>query len=155
MLLSSPLYCKPKLQVTCQLSWNFREVYRSAPTWIESRRPRINAIEKQLVAYPRDLTLRIVAATTGGLYAHAADREQLEAIYQRLDQLETRKAQTITHRPRRDVYWWPLALGLVVSLLMQMVQLGVERFGPRSQPRRPSPNQEQVGVRLSRAAETP
>jgi Ca-activated chloride channel family protein len=90
-------------------------------------------------------TLKKVAATTGGLYAHAADEEQLQAIYQRLDQLETRKAQTITHRPRRDVYWWPLAAGLVVSLLMQMLRLVVDLSGSRSHPRRLSPNQSEEG----------
>jgi Ca-activated chloride channel homolog len=90
-------------------------------------------------------TLRNVAATTGGLYAHATDGEELQSIYQRLDQLETRKAQTITHRPRRDVYWWPLVLGLAVSLLVQMVQLAMNHSGLRSKSRRPSPNQERQG----------
>lgn len=63
-------------------------------------------------------TLKNVATTTGGLYSHATDREQLGAIYQRIDQLESRKAQTISHRPRRDVYWWFLAAALIVSMLV-------------------------------------
>lgn len=63
-------------------------------------------------------TLKNVATETGGLYAHAADTKQLDEIYGRLDKLETRKAQTITHRPRRDVYWWPLAVGLGISMLL-------------------------------------
>lgn len=67
--------------------------------------------------------LKNVAATTGGLYSHAADRGQLDAIYKKLDGLETRKAQTITHRPRRDVFWWPLAAGFIISLLQQALQL--------------------------------
>jgi Ca-activated chloride channel family protein len=70
-------------------------------------------------------TLKQVASLTGGLYSHAANRDQLEAIYRQLDQLETREAQTISHRPRRDVYWWPLAVGLLVSLVQQAVQLGL------------------------------
>lgn len=68
-------------------------------------------------------TLKQVASTTGGRYAHAADTRQLDDIYSQLDQLETRKAQTISHRPRRDVYWWPLAAALVVSMLLHVVQL--------------------------------
>jgi Ca-activated chloride channel family protein len=68
-------------------------------------------------------TLKQVASTTGGLYAHAADTKQLDEIYSRLDKLETRKAQTISYRPRRDVYWWPLAAALVVSMLLHAVQL--------------------------------
>ncbi|MFV8819896.1 VWA domain-containing protein [Haliea sp. E17] len=61
-------------------------------------------------------TLQQVASATGGIYSHATDRSQLQAIYDQLDQLETRKVQTISHRPRRDVYWWPLAAALVVSM---------------------------------------
>ncbi|MGC4075033.1 MAG: VWA domain-containing protein [Nibricoccus sp.] len=68
-------------------------------------------------------TLRAVAETTGGLYAHAGDSTQLEAIYQKLDALETRMAQTISRRPRRDVFWWPLVLGLAVTWLQHSVQL--------------------------------
>jgi len=69
-------------------------------------------------------TLKQVATETGGLYAHAADTKELDEIYSRLDKLETRKAQTLTHRPRRDVYWWPLAAGLMVSMLQQALGLG-------------------------------
>lgn len=67
-------------------------------------------------------TLKQVASTTGGLYSHASDRGELEAIYKKLDELETRQAQTISHRPRRDVYWWPLAVGLLVSILQHAWQ---------------------------------
>jgi Ca-activated chloride channel family protein len=72
--------------------------------------------------------LKNVATTTGGLYAHADDQKQLQAIYHQLDQLETRKVQTITHHPRRDVFWWPLAAALLISLLQQAIQLVINRF---------------------------
>ena len=62
-------------------------------------------------------TLKNVASITGGIYAHAADRGQLDEIYRKLDAIETQKAETITHRPRRDVYWWPLAVALVITAL--------------------------------------
>jgi Ca-activated chloride channel family protein len=75
-------------------------------------------------------TLKEIAADTGGLYSQANDRNQLEEIYRRLDRLETRKAQTISHRPRRDVYWWVLGAGLVVSMLQQGLQLAL--FGLQS-----------------------
>ena len=70
--------------------------------------------------------LKDVSATTGGLYSHAGDRKQLEEIYEKLDQLETRKADTISHRPRRDVYWWPLVAGLAISMLQHGLQLALE-----------------------------
>lgn len=71
--------------------------------------------------------LKQVAATTGGIYAHAADRSQLDEIYRRLDSIETHSAQTVSHRPRRDVYWWPLAIGLGVTVLQHMLELILNR----------------------------
>jgi Ca-activated chloride channel family protein len=61
-------------------------------------------------------TLKTVAGTTGGLYSFAADREQLDAVYKRLDALQSHKAQTVSYRPRHDVYYWPLGVGLVLTL---------------------------------------
>ena len=77
-------------------------------------------------------TLKAVATTCGGTYAHAADRDQLDDIYHKIDALETRQAETISHRPRRDIYWWPLAIGLGVSLLQQTLQLAMHRPRPSS-----------------------
>jgi Ca-activated chloride channel homolog len=76
-------------------------------------------------------TLKNVAAETGGLYSFAADRPELDAIYKRLDQIETHQATTISHRPRRDIYYWPLAVALLVSFGQHALQLLLTR------PRRP------------------
>lgn len=84
--------------------------------------------------------LKNVSATTGGIYAHAGERAQLEAIYRKLDELETHQAQVITHRPRRDIYWWPLAAAMVVSVLQQLVQLWSHaRNSARARAFKPSP----------------
>jgi Ca-activated chloride channel family protein len=77
-------------------------------------------------------TLKNVAAATGGMYAHAADRDQLAAIYRQLDALETHKEETVSHRPRRDVFWWPLAVGLAITSLQQALSLIVSRVRERS-----------------------
>ena len=94
--------------------------------------------------------LKQVAAETGGIYSHAEDQKQLEAIYHQLDQLETRKAQTVSHRPRRDVYWWLLAAGLAVSFLQALLQvIFVRSLGPASNsknPNRPNIKQEAAGL---------
>lgn len=76
-------------------------------------------------------TLKAVATTTGGLYSFAADQKQLSAIYRQLDELHPRQAQTITHRPRRDVYYWPLAIGFVVTLLQHTLNLLATLFRER------------------------
>jgi len=76
-------------------------------------------------------TLKEVATATGGLYAHAADGRQLSEIYDRLDKLETHKTQTVSRHPRRDVYWWPLAAALAVSLVLHAVRLVTGTAGHR------------------------
>lgn len=59
-------------------------------------------------------TLKAVATSTGGRYFFAADREQLNTIYTELDRIETRKIETVSYRPRRDLFHWPLAVMLFV-----------------------------------------
>jgi Ca-activated chloride channel family protein len=64
-----------------------------------------------------EVVLRQVAATTEGTYSHAGNRAELEEIYRRLDALPTQPAPTIIHRPRRDLFVWPLAIGFLFSLV--------------------------------------
>ena len=61
--------------------------------------------------------LKEVASTADGNYFYAANREELEGIYEKLDELETRQVKTISHRPRHDLYHWVLLLALVVSVV--------------------------------------
>ncbi len=60
-------------------------------------------------------TLKAVAATTGGRYAHANDQAALADIYAQLDGLRTREVQTVSHRPRRELFHWPLGVGVLLS----------------------------------------
>jgi len=73
--------------------------------------------------------LRNVAQTTkGGDFFRALNRDELQGIYQRLDEIETRDVNTVSHRPRHDLYYWPLALALVVSLVHQAWQIVFDRM---------------------------
>jgi Ca-activated chloride channel family protein len=63
--------------------------------------------------------LNDVAKITGGRYFHADDRLELEQIYAELDRLDTREIQTISHQPRRDLYYWPLGAFLLLGLMYQ------------------------------------
>lgn len=60
--------------------------------------------------------LRTVSQSTRGEYFLAMNRQELQGVYQRLDEVETREVQTISHRPRRDLYFWPLAAALLCTL---------------------------------------
>jgi Ca-activated chloride channel homolog len=74
-------------------------------------------------------TLKAVAATTGGRYSHANDRAALAEIYGQLDALRTREVQTVSHRPRHDLFRWPLGAGLLFSLAYHLAW--AMRTGPR------------------------
>lgn len=64
-----------------------------------------------------EVTLQAVAEATGGEYFHADDRSQLERIYQVLDQLNPKQVETRSYRPEREVYFWPLGVAVILSLL--------------------------------------
>ncbi len=82
-------------------------------------------------------TLKSVASVTGGNYYFAADREKLEGIYAEIDKLGEREVQTQSYRPRIDLFYWPLGLFLLLSLLSGVVRIvkefktagGVKRHG--------------------------
>jgi Ca-activated chloride channel homolog len=61
-------------------------------------------------------TLRAVATATGGQLFLALDRAALEGAYADLDALDTREAETLSFRPVRELYMWPLAFAVCVIL---------------------------------------
>jgi Ca-activated chloride channel family protein len=71
--------------------------------------------------------LRAVAQVTKGEYFLAMNREELAGVYQRLDRVETHEAKTVSHRPRRDLFFWPVAAALLVSLAAHAGKLVVGR----------------------------
>lgn len=61
-------------------------------------------------------TLRAIARATGGRYFRATDRAGLEQVYQQINTLEPTAGKRRWLRPRTDLYAWPLALALLVSV---------------------------------------
>ncbi|MCG6910204.1 MAG: VWA domain-containing protein [Deltaproteobacteria bacterium] len=61
--------------------------------------------------------LKAVAEMTGGYYFWAGDRTRLEEIYNRIDRLSTHKIDSISYRPKIDLYYWPLSMVIVLSML--------------------------------------
>ncbi len=66
-----------------------------------------------------EAALRAMAGTTGGGFYRALDRGQLDDIYRRLDAVETRRIETVSFRPRRDLYWLPLAALTILTMAVQ------------------------------------
>ena len=65
-----------------------------------------------------EAALQAVANRTGGRFFRAQDREQLEQVYDVLDDLNPRQVESRSYRPRDDLFHWPLGAALVVSLLL-------------------------------------
>jgi Ca-activated chloride channel family protein len=70
-----------------------------------------------------EAALRDVATVTGGGFYRALDRQQLAEIYRRLDEIETRRIETVSFRPKTDLYWVPIALSILLSMLAQTFHL--------------------------------
>ncbi len=68
-------------------------------------------------------TLHRVAKITNGHYFWAGNRTELEKIYKKIDELSPHEIETISYRPKRDLYYWPLGLAIVLSLLLQIFRV--------------------------------
>jgi Ca-activated chloride channel family protein len=84
-----------------------------------------------------EAALKEVAEKTGGGFFRALDRIQLADIYRRLDAIETRRIDTVSFRPRRDVYWVPLAAMLSLTLIVQAFALARRRLRSGAVPEAP------------------
>lgn len=62
--------------------------------------------------------LQAVASTTGGHFFRAEDGAQLEAIYADIDQLAPAKLQTLSWRPKLQLFQWPLGAAVILGLLL-------------------------------------
>lgn len=74
----------------------------------------------------RDLdeaTLKAIAEVTGGRYFRARDTEELEKIYSLLDELEPIEKDLQQFRPRTALYYWPLAMAVMIALLLFVLKM--------------------------------
>jgi Ca-activated chloride channel family protein len=60
--------------------------------------------------------LRSIAAETGGKYFRATNSQSLEQIYATLDKLELIEREFQSYRPRTELFYWPLLLGILTML---------------------------------------
>ena len=65
-------------------------------------------------------TLDQVAGNTGGRSYFAGNRDELNGIYSELDRIETREVKTLSHRPRRDIFHFPLLAALLLSAVSRV-----------------------------------
>ena len=63
-------------------------------------------------------TLQAIADMTGGQYFRARDTTELDKIYDILDELEPVERDVRRFRPRKSLYFWPLAFAVVIASLL-------------------------------------
>ena len=66
-------------------------------------------------------TLQAISEKTGGQYFRARDIESLMQIYALLDEAEPIVEDSEVYRPVNELYYWPLAVALLLSLLVAVV----------------------------------
>ncbi len=77
--------------------------------------------------------LRDIAESTGGRYFRARDVSELEQIYSTLDALEPIEGETQKMRPLSSLFYYPLAVALILSLVMVFYKLLVTMFKQHTQ----------------------
>jgi Ca-activated chloride channel family protein len=68
-------------------------------------------------------TLTAIADKTGGRYFRARNTEELDKIYQLLDQLEPVEKDKQYFRPRAELYFWPLAAALFLVVIISLQRI--------------------------------
>lgn len=63
-----------------------------------------------------EVVLQEVAKQTGGSFYRASDREQLEQIYEELDEIVVQELETESYLPKTDLYFWPLGAFLIIGI---------------------------------------
>ncbi len=66
-------------------------------------------------------TLQEIAATTGGRYFRAEDRDSLNQVYVTLDTITPHQVKTLSHQPKRDLFWWPLGAALALLATYHLI----------------------------------
>ncbi|OPA86188.1 hypothetical protein BFW87_25925 [Pseudomonas fluorescens] len=66
-------------------------------------------------------SLQEIATTTGGRYFRAEDRDSLSQVYATLDKITPHQVKTLSHQPKRDLFWWPLCAALGVLALYHVI----------------------------------
>lgn len=62
-------------------------------------------------------TLTEIAKLTGGTYFRARNQDELQKIYQQLNELQPIDSDFLEFRPEKNLYYWPLSFALLLLML--------------------------------------
>ncbi|KAB0495110.1 vWA domain-containing protein [Pseudomonas vancouverensis] len=72
--------------------------------------------------------LQAIAEATGGKFFRAEDRNALDQVYSTLDTLTPHQVKTLSHQPKRDLFWWPLGAAIALLALYHLGALLLPRL---------------------------
>ena len=78
-----------------------------------------------------EVTMTYIAHETNGRYFRARSSDDLKAIYHMIDQLEPISRDAKEFRPTKELFYWPLSLSLLISLLYILLPMFHMRFKER------------------------
>jgi Ca-activated chloride channel family protein len=78
-----------------------------------------------------EATLMSIATLTGGHYFRAHNAGELEEIYLEIDRLEPAESDTDKYRPLQELFFWPLAAALALSMLWLALRLWLRKPSAR------------------------
>lgn len=64
--------------------------------------------------------LQQIASATGGKFFRAEDRAALNQVYDTLDTLTPHQVKSLSHQPKKDLFWWPLGAAVVLLALYHL-----------------------------------
>lgn len=67
-------------------------------------------------------TLRAISDATGGQYFRARNQQELLNIYREIDRLEPTEQDEQSFRPLEELFYWPLAAALVLTMLWAAIR---------------------------------
>lgn len=67
--------------------------------------------------------LQQISKATGGRFFRAEDRNALDQVYATLDELTPHQVKTLSHQPKRDLFWLPLGAAIGLLALYHLIAL--------------------------------
>jgi len=74
-------------------------------------------------------TLKEIAKITGGMFYYAWKTEELLDIYKQIDMLKPKEVKVITHRPKTELFMYPMMLIILMLLSYGLVRFLTEKRG--------------------------
>jgi Ca-activated chloride channel homolog len=70
-------------------------------------------------------TLKSIAAATGGQLFHGENQSELQKVYDTLDHITPQNHKTLTYRPKRPLFMYPLGAAILILFLYHVLMMAI------------------------------